>query len=718
MPTLLLKSLRDLRARRWQVIGLTLLAALLVTSTAGAERGRRMLVHTRDVYYEELAYPHLEIRCSPTIPGLLERVADVDGIEAAKEIPTYSGVVHFGDGASRTSTIRVLPDGGQPATNRLALLDGRLPAPGEKGVVLDRSMRTGFGIQVGDQVDVEMLGERHTLPVLGVALSPEYILVPCHPQYLIPVPGTLGALSMSAAAAKAYPRGDLVSSIQFRFESGADAEALQDELLEKLAVSPIAVFPRADAPGHRATALMFPFFDIYLPVIRTVLVLLVLSLITITLWRIVQADILEIGVLAATGQRPSRIAASYVVMPAFTAVVGGLIGLSLHAKYGGYIYQSYVNAVGFPAPRDPGPGPETWIAVGGLFLVTTAIAFALAYHTARRRPQRLLKPPPPRGYTFPAVAHFFSALRTRLHVPLSVVLGLTYLSRRRWASVATVVSLASTLAVVVSFLYVHVTHITETDAHLAVLGRDATVHFTQPVPDEELAAIGKRVEGKAEPAIATNLVVELSGRRLFQRAFCLPPDGWISNLRMARGRPLEDPAAREVVIDEWLSDAHGVDVGDSLTCFPWYSAPESTAFEIVGVLDGPSHGMVVLPLEAGREMLGLPGLSTAIDVTSDLPTDTLMARLRALEHVETVQSMNRVRERVGMTFGGLRRVLILAVIVAVLVGALFLALLAALDAAERAPDLAVLRALGWRERSMLSLCVTEVVPSPWEAPRA
>ncbi|MDF1701269.1 MAG: FtsX-like permease family protein, partial [Planctomycetota bacterium] len=43
------------------------------------------------------------------------------------------------------------------------------------------------------------------------------------------------------------------------------------------------------------------------------------------------------------------------------------------------------------------------------------------------------------------------------------------------------------------------------------------------------------------------------------------------------------------------------------------------------------------------------------------------------------------------------------------VAALFLGVLAGVDAADRAHDFAVLRALGWRDRRIVTVCMTEVL---------
>ena len=65
--------------------------------------------------------------------------------------------------------------------------------------------------------------------------------------------------------------------------------------------------------------------------------------------------------------------------------------------------------------------------------------------------------------------------------------------------------------------------------------------------------------------------------------------------------------------------------------------------------------------------------------------------------------------QVAANFGGSEVILRFGLFMAISVAVLFLGILAALDAGDRAPDLAVLQALGWRDRALLGLCLTEVM---------
>lgn len=713
-PTLLLKAWRDVRARRWQTAGLVLLIATMIIATAGASRAKHMLANTREVNERELVLAHLEIRCSPTLPGLLDRIRGLPGIEAAEEAMLLPGVLHWATADALPAVVRVLPEG-QPQVNKLRLLEGHYPQAGEQGVVLDRSMRTVFGLQAGDTVELEIGDRRLSLPVLGIYLSPDSILFPAHSEFLLPLPGTVAAMGLSAASAPFFENTDLVDSLRFRFEPGRDPETLQQQLLDRLGVSPMAVIRRTESADFRTSAVMLRFFDIYLPPGLFVLTLVALTLLFLTLQRLIRSQAAQIGLLVALGYRAVHIAAGYLLLPLIAGVGGVLIGTVAHLFYARFIFDSYVEGVGFAALIDPGPGSEIVIASVTSIAVASAIAFGLALYTARGCASRLMRPSPARGRRIGPFARVCAALGRTLRVPLSVALGLRHLTRRPFISAVTIICLALNLGLVVAFLYVHVTHVEETKASLARIGLDGSMRFSEPVDNAAVARVASRVGGVAEPTISAHVLCEFPTQRVLFRALCLMPDGWIRSWPMVRGHKLADSAAHEVVIDQWVSDTYGLDVGDSLPIYPSYSAPESTAFQVVGILAGATQGLLVLPLEAGRQLLNLPGLALGLDVASDLPPEVLMERLRQVPHGHSVQSLALARKQVSRTFAGIERVLAAAVLMSVVVAVLFLALLAALDTAERGPELAVLRALGWRDRSMLVLCMTEVLARGWLA---
>jgi putative ABC transport system permease protein len=705
---LLVKSLRDLRARRWQTLGIALLVAVIVTAVAGSIRGGRTLAHTRAVWYEELNLADLEIRCSPTGPGILDRVRGLPGVAAAEERMLLPAVFRAKGTEPLPAVVRVLP-ASPPEVNRLALLEGRYPETGEEGVVLDRSLRQVFGLGVGDRVEVEIGEERAELPVLGISASPDHILTPCHPVFRLPLSGAFAVLGISTAAAGRFAYADRVDSLLFRFEEGHDAAALQSRLQAELPVVVLEILPRHAAPAHRASDMIIGIFDVYLPVALVILVGVALTLLVLTLHRTVHGQESQIGLLLSLGHRPAAVAATYLPMAVLPAFVGSVLGASAHGWYARFVSGSYTGSIGFAPLHDAGPGPELVVASCTCVVLSALAALGPALATVSKRPLRLLRPAPTRAVRGAALMHAVARLKDALRLPLSVVVGLSYLWRRRWTSLATVLCLGLAFAVVIAFSCLHVTHSEQTSEAMRRFGLDVSVRFAEPVTEETVAEVAETVGGRVEPRIVNLAVLEFPAGPTQYPIVCLPPDGWFADLPVERGRLFTDAQAEEMVIDQWVADVHGLEVGDRILCFPGFNAPEGVALDVVGVMGGASLGRVFVPLDVGREIFGLTGLATGVDVASDLPQEALVAALREMPNARSVMSFERAREKTGAMFAGLERVLVAMVLLSILIAVIFLALLAALDSADRAPDLAVLGAIGWRDRSTLAIIATEVM---------
>jgi ABC-type lipoprotein release transport system permease subunit len=190
---------------------------------------------------------------------------------------------------------------------------------------------------------------------------------------------------------------------------------------------------------------------------------------------------------------------------------------------------------------------------------------------------------------------------------------------------------------------------------------------------------------------------------------CVEPGAWTRKLRFAEGHGFSSSDEQVILIDHWIAGRFGVALGDVLECYPGNDAPEGESLRVVGVLEGVSLGFAVIPLETGRRLFGLPELATGAQVASAQPEATLENGLWQVPGVESVFSMRRAAAQIRANFEGSERVLLLALFMAIAVSIIFLGVLAALDAAERAPDYVVLASLGWRRRSLIGLCLTEVM---------
>ena len=698
MSLLLRKSFRDLRRHPWQVLGLTLLVAVVTVLVAGGFRARCMLHHTRSSWYEELAMADLEIRFAPTHKGVAADALGIDGVRDAEERLLAEGLFEAEGRRPLPALVQVMPAAGPPRLNRWQLLEGRYPRADEHGAVLDRSAASAYGLALGDRVRVRFDEHERRLTVVGISITPEHILHPVHPEYAMPLRETVAVLGVAEAATKGIERADRVDSLLVRFAPGADPAAVEARLIETLPVSVAEVIPVARQPGHVFTEMIFETFDIYMPATASVLVVIALLLLIITLGRIVRRQRKHLGTLVAMGHGPVRLAASFALLSLVPVLLGTLLGAATHGAFARMLFGAYGHNVGFAPLRDPGPGIEVPLTAFVCLLVALAACLLPGLALVRGRPARLLKPA---GWELVTrqqgpLVHVAAKLRDLLRLPLSVVLGLTNVFRRATATACAVVGLGAIFAVVLAFMLVHETHVEEVRSSVRRLGLDATVHFKEPVGEDIVAASAERAGGEAEPILARRVLMETPAGMVYRRVVCAQPGLWVGRLKVGHGRAFTTPDAAELLVDHWIADEQGLALGDEVTCYPYANAPEGITLRVVGILEGVSLGLAVMPLDTGRALFELPGLASGVQISSTRTEADLDRVLWDLPDVEAVFTMEGAAWQVEENFRGTHIVMRWLLGMAIGVAVLFLGVIAVLDAAERGPDLAVLQALGWR----------------------
>lgn len=711
MPVLLRKSLRDLRAAPWQAAGIALLVAILTILATGGVRARAMLSASRDVWYERLSLADIELRCSPTHRGLATLARQVLGVARAEERLLASGLFRAGTVRDLPALVHVLPGAGPPTLNGLHLLAGHYPGPEELGVVIDRSLVAAHGLALGDVAVVRVEGTERTAPIVGISLSPEHVLFPVHPEYTWPLRGTVAVVGVSEATTHGIDKAQRVDSLLIRLAPGAEDAVVVRALLEALPITVIDIVRPEDRPGHAFTEQILATFRIYMSTTTSLLALVGLALLVMALLRLVQRQRRQMGTLVVLGHGAPAIASSFLAVSLVPALVGTGLGALLTGPFARTVFRGYAETVGYLPMVDPGPGWEVaWMAVGSLTVAGLA-CFVPALALARHRPADLLSGVAWRGARERQglLVHLAARLRDVLGLPLPVILGLTHISRRRGTTVVAVLGLGGILAVVTAFLLVHATHQREVASAIGRMGLDATVHFREPQDEQAVRALAHAAEGQAEPILSRRALLRLGEETCFRRVLCVAPGRWTAKLHFAEGGAFTRPDEPVVLIDRWIAGTYGVGVGDMISFYASRNAPEGADLRVAGVLDGVSLGLALLPLETGRRLFGLAGLATGAQVASELPQAQLESALWSVPGVESVFGMRRAAAQIRANFEGSERVLILALWMAICVSIVFLGVLAALDAEERAPDFVVLAALGWRRRSIVGVCLTEVM---------
>jgi putative ABC transport system permease protein len=713
-------ALRLLKDAGGAALGLAGLTLVVVGAVGSGVRARASVEATREAIDVRLAAASLELRLSPTQRGVLRRPANgrlssvplPAAVEVAEERTLALGRLTGGRARGVITLVRVLPAAGPPRLHRLEIeAGGHYPGPEESALVVDRSVRDLFGLGLGDRARLRVGDQERDLPIVGVALSPEHLFAPAHPDHALPLKGTAAVVGVSEAAVEGVPRAGQTTSILLGFDPGTDAAWIEEEARRHLDVHVRESVPKAREQGRLFGDFLLTQLDLYLRTIVAGFALLGLLLLALFTARGVDRRRREVGLRLAMGQRPGAIARAFLPAPLTGVLLGAALGAWLHGPVARATAGAWARSMGFPPLVDAG---TPWAAVG--FAALAALATALtasvvpALALARRAPGRLLhatalqvlRPPGP-------LARGLGRLRERLGIAPAWALALAGVVRRRRDTLGAILGVGLSVALVLAFLAVHVSHRVEARATVKASTLAATLHFEEPRGAAAWGEAARALDGRAEPIVARRTLLARPSGPEARRLLGTGARGWLETQRLAEGRHFGADDAPEALIDVWVARKDGLAVGDALTLHPDAESPEGETLRVVGILDGMSMGRIVVPLGVAQRMYALGPLATGAFVESGLGPEELERRIQGLAGVSSHLVAGRAVDDVDAAFSGSLRVLLLALFAAVGVALLVLALLALEDRRDRAPEIALLDALGWRGGDQARVLVGEVL---------
>lgn len=338
-------SLRDLRQRWMQVVGIALIIALGVAVSSGLGSSIPWRTKSFDKSYAMLNMFDLKLELTPGSYLEAERMAQaiasiphadwVESMELRLAFPTsvdastpdqylfVSGQVIGADLA-----------GGGPHVNKLHTTSGRGLETGDAGApvcVVEQNFAAFHGLEPGDRPI--QLGGGHTLKAVGNAVSAEHFMVVEEES------GILGAMaqerfvalfvSLETAQGIAGLPG-MVNEALMTVSEGADLEQLQTELQEAME----GAFPEVGVSMEKRTENL-SYRTLYddinsdeelLGMVSFILMLGAAFGAFILIGRIVDAQRREIGINMALGVPPGRIARRYLLIGAQIALLGTVLG--------------------------------------------------------------------------------------------------------------------------------------------------------------------------------------------------------------------------------------------------------------------------------------------------------------------------------------------------------------------------------------------------------
>jgi putative ABC transport system permease protein len=708
IPPLRRKVLRDL-VRLWaQVLAIALVLAAGVATLILGNGAYASLFETRARYYEDYRFADIFADVTRAPRALLAEIEEIGGVLAVEARIVKLGLMDI-DGMKEPGSVQFvsLPANGA-GLNRLYLRLGRLPDPqSAREIVIDGGFATAQKLGPGDTLSVLMNGQRRTLLITGVALSPEFIYA-LGPGQMMPDPRRFGVVwAPRASLEAAFDLEGAFSNVVLKLAPGADPDRVI-EALDRLTApyGGTGASPRKDQISHAFLDAELQQLSAMVKVLPPIFLLVAAMLVNMTLSRLISLEREQIGLLKAIGYPSRAVAQHYIEFVLLIALGGILIGMVAGTWLGVGMAQMYARFFSFPYlvfNRDP--------QVYGLAaVITLASAIAGAIYAVRT----VVRLPPAVAMAPPAPANYRQRMgwvRKLMAMRQTGVMVARHLFRWPFRTASSTLGVAMAVAILVASLWTfgsinYMIDITffRTDRH------DAQVVFGAPEPQRALFAV-RKMPGVlvAEPfrVVATRI----SHRQLSKKLGIVghPAGSKLSRVLDADLQPMTLPDDG-LILSEALADALDVRPGDLVTVEVLEGARPTVTLPVSGISLGFVGLGATMDIGALNRLMGEGALVSGLNLMIDESQETAFyAAAKAAPKTElitvTALMLDRFQETLAENITVMITVYVtLATIIAVGVVYNF----ARIALSEQGRELASLRVLGFTNREVAGVLFAEL----------
>jgi len=746
------KLWRDLNRMKGQALAVALVMACGLAMLTMSRSLIQSLDRTRAAYYEANRFADVFVHLKRAPNSLAERVRAIPGVadvQAGIVVSVTLDIPGLDEPAS--GEVHSLPDRGEPDLNRLYLRSGQWLAPGSRGhVLVGEAFAKANQLKPGDRIAMLLNGRRQEFRIAGIVLSPEFIFE-SRPGAALPDNRTYGIFWMpyeevakafdlygafnhlavrlaptgtgsgEAVPAATRPAGVSPAEPPAGTASGRVAAGTAAPLVPASERSVIAeldrllapyggrgAYGRADHPSHIRvsdeirvlTTLSIGFPLVFLSVAA--------FMVNAVLSRLLNLQREQIAILKAFGFANRDVVMHYLKFAFAIVAVGVVIGAIGGAILGGKLVEMYQMWFRFPdLSFQLARSALVWASFVGVLAATLGV-FGAVRRAAKLPPAEAMRPEPPANYR-PALVERTGIARWLSH---TFRIAVRNIERRPMQALFTVAGLALATGILI-------VPNTFRDSVKYILGfqwdvverEDLSVGLIEP-SSATVVHLFEQLPGvvAVEPfrAVPARLRFGHRSRQLAVRG--LDANGVQSRIIDQHLREIPLPA-HGLVVSEKLAEVLGARLGDSITMESLEGKRLVRTLPIVALSDDLSGIGAYMDRLALNQLLEEGEIITGASMTVDnAQRATFLRELKGIPRVSWVAIKESLRENFRNTTGASINVIqgiYLTFATVVAFGVVYNN--ARISLAERARELATLRVIGFSQREVGSVLVTELV---------
>ncbi len=697
------KLSRDLWRLRGQVITIALVVASGVAAFVTMRSAHAALLDSRATFYESARFADVFAHLRRAPEAVVAQLEAIEGVASVEARVVTQGAMPMEDMTEPASmTVLSIPE----RHNRIHLLRGRMPeADRPEEVVLSDAFADAHALSLGDTLSIVIGGVRQRLTLVGVGLSPEYVITLQVGDMAMDARKT-GVLFMNGERlAESLQMQGAFNDVSLRLLANAREEDVKDAVDEVL-----APYGGLGAIGRTYQASNF-MLDQELAQLGSMasnlppLFLMVAAfLLNVVLSRLVQLQRPQVAALKALGYYDREIGTHYLLLALSVVTLGSLLGLAFGAWMTDGMVGLYAEYFRFPALSAriaPRTAALAVVVSFGAALVGTVTSVRSVLSL---RPAEAMRPAAPAKYRrgllsrlpglSPAARMIAREVERR---PMRLLLS------------AAAISVAVGLMVVGQYLSDAMNYLMDTYLHQSQQW-DVQVVFGESRPARSLGAVGSmpgvfHAEGIRQ--VPVEVRHQAYSRRLSLTAY--EDEGQLQRVVDEAGHvvPIPEDGA---MLTALLAERLHLEVGDTIEIEVLEGRRRTVRAPVVALVDELMGLQVHMQSAYYHRLVGEePTVSAALLRIDPAQADALDRRLSDLRDVVSVTHMDRVltqfREQSGRNIGVMSFIMALfASIIAI--GVVYNNARVALSMRSR--DLASLRVLGFRRAEVAAILIGEL----------
>jgi len=517
MTTLDRKLLRDLRSMIGQGFAIAAVFAagtaifIMARGTLSSMHGAKLLYYSQNQFAD--VFGHV-VRAPVSIAGRIRKIPGVGVVQ--HRIVDALTLDMPGLTEPATGQILSLPADPDSGLNQVTLTDGRWPDPGREGeVVVGEPFAEAHELKPGDTIDATLHGRRRDLTVVGIGLSPDFVIA-VQPGSMFSDDRRFGifwAVRRHLAAA-----ADMDGAFN-NFSLTLTSDAIEPEVIRQIddLLAPYGgtgAYGRDVQMSARYVEDEIKQLGVMSRVAPAMFLGVAAFLLNISLRRLLTLQREQIAVLKAFGYGNQEVGWHFTKLVSSIVLIGTLVGCLLGTVLARWMTEMYTGFYKFPtALFDPGVGiyiVAVLLALGcGLVGVFSGLRTAV-----RLPPAEAMRPEPPATYRPTLVERL--GLQKLFSQPTRI--SMREIERHPFKAALTAfgVALACGVLIIGNFGKDSMDYLTDFEFSL-VQRDDAKVTFIEPVPHRALHEL-RSIPGvlRAEPirAVAVRMRHENRDRQL------------------------------------------------------------------------------------------------------------------------------------------------------------------------------------------------------------